>query len=377
MPDLQLDSIEIAQLTPGETSDVLTTRVDAEVEAVTEALDGVVGGAIPDGTYTIGRTVSHPPEPPHFIEIWFYKDYDALKYAGQNPYGEVDAAAPFLSTQGLTIPQVLHVGRLENELPMVGYAPWENHVFFFIGCVALIAIVWFFTRGFRRPKEEVLKRPTRSQAMVESIVDGFDNLCRGVLGEQHGRTYLPFITTMFFLILLMNLMGIVPFMRAPTASIVVTGALAMATFFVYMYTGITKLGPLVFAHHMLGSPQSAVQWVLSPLFLFLELISYLFAKPASLALRLFGNILGKDILMGSFLLMGISLVAAVSPGAANYFGLPLTLPFYFLGILLATIQALVFSLLSMIYILLLLPHDHDHEHDDHGHGHEGHAEAHA
>jgi hypothetical protein len=50
---------------------------------------------------------------------------------------------------------------------------------------------------------------------------------------------------------------------------------------------------------------------------------------------------------------------------------PLTVPFYFLGLLLSAIQALVFALLSMIYIMLVLPHDHDHDHEhDHAEGHD-------
>jgi F-type H+-transporting ATPase subunit a len=80
-----------------------------------------------------------------------------------------------------------------------------------------------------------------------------------------------------------------------------------------------------------------------------------------------GNILGKDILLGSFLFMGIAIVGVIAPGADSYFGLPLSLPFYFLAILLSTIQALIFALLSTIYILLVLPHDHDHHGEEHGH----------
>src|SRR5690606_24744318 len=114
-----------------------------------------------------------------------------------------------------------------------------------------------------------------------------------------------------------------------------------------------------------GSPKDAIGWFLSPLFLVLEMISDFLAKPLSLSLRLMGNILGKDILLGAFLGMGISLVGVISPELSGYFGIPLTIPFYFLGLLLSTIQALVFSLLTMIYITMVLPHDHDHAHADH------------
>jgi F-type H+-transporting ATPase subunit a len=72
-------------------------------------------------------------------------------------------------------------------------------------------------------------------------------------------------------------------------------------------------------------------------------------------LRLFGNITGEDTLIAVFVMLGISILA-FSP-----VGVPLQIPFYFLGLLLSTIQALVFTLLSTIYILLMLPHE-EHEH---------------
>jgi len=103
------------------------------------------------------------------------------------------------------------------------------------------------------------------------------------------------------------------------------------------------------------------------LFLVIEGMSDFLIKPLSLSLRLMGNILGKDILLGSFLLMGISLMAVIAPGADRFVGLPLSLPFYFLAILLSTIQALIFALLTTIYILLVLPHDHDHHEEAHEH----------
>ena len=79
------------------------------------------------------------------------------------------------------------------------------------------------------------------------------------------------------------------------------------------------------------------------------------AKPFSLALRLFGNITGEDTLIAVFVVFGVAILS-FSP-----VGLPLQIPFYFLGLLLSTIQALVFTLLSTIYILLMLPHE-EHAH---------------
>jgi F-type H+-transporting ATPase subunit a len=93
-----------------------------------------------------------------------------------------------------------------------------------------------------------------------------------------------------------------------------------------------------------------------PLMFPLHIIGEL-AKPMSLSLRLFGNITGEDTLIAVFVGMGI----AITPFISDFVGIPLQTPFYFLGILLSAVQALVFTLLSTIYILLMLPHE-EHEH---------------
>lgn len=310
------------------------------------------------------KYVEHPPEPPHFIQVWFLNYKKALKSEGKSEY---EAYGKVGEKQNLV--QTLHVGPLDKKLPLFNYAPWENHVFFGIGAIVLIVLFFVMTASFRRNREEAMRRPGRLQILIEMIVGGFDSFCKGILGEENGRKYMPFIGTMFCLILVLNLMGLIPLMRASTSALIITLSLALTTFLFTQYTAWVKLGPASYIHHLMGQPNSAVQWALSPLLLVLELISDFLAKPLSLALRLMGNILGKDILMGSFLFMGIALVAAVSPGAAGYVGVPLTVPFYFLGLLLSTIQALVFALLSAIYIMMVLPHDHEHGHDD-GHGHE-------
>lgn len=311
-----------------------------------------------------GRHVTHPPEPPHLIQLWFQSDYKELKKEGKNPYGDVEAGS-----DPLTIKQILHVGRLEKPIPLVGYAPWENHLYFGFGCVVLVLLAVVLTAGFRRDRRTAMRRPTRLQVLTEMMIDGFDNFIKGVLGEKNGRFYLPYIGTLFFLVLLLNLMGLVPTLRAPTSSIIITVSLALSTLIVVQLTAWIKLGPLHYLWHLAGSPLTPVQWALSPLFLLLEAMSDFVIKPLSLSLRLMGNILGKDILLGSFLFMGISLAGLLASGSEKYVGLPLGLPFYFLGLLLSTIQALIFALLSSIYILLVLPHDHEHEHDEHHEDH--------
>ena len=85
------------------------------------------------------------------------------------------------------------------------------------------------------------------------------------------------------------------------------------------------------------------------------------AKPVSLSCRLFGNIFGEDMLLVGFASLGIGLMGALHLGWLP-FGLPIQFVFLFLALLTSVVQALVFSMLSTIYFLLMLPHDHDAAH---------------
>jgi len=96
-----------------------------------------------------------------------------------------------------------------------------------------------------------------------------------------------------------------------------------------------------------------------------------FIKPISLSCRLFGNILGEDILLAVFVGLGVTTLSFVhSP-----IGLPLQLPFLVLSGLFGLVQGLVFALLTTVYIVMMLPHDHEHEHHE-AHASEPHAAAH-
>jgi len=329
-------------------------------EAVGQGEHAVVDGAhaamdAHGGSGHGGRPVTHPPELPHFVKMTFDVTHG-------HDYGTVQEA----EDGELSFLQILHVGPLSKPVPFVDHAPWENNLFTGIGAIALVCLTLIATRPFRtRSREDMLRNPTRLQVAMEGLVSATDEFVKGILGEENGRRYLPFVSTLFFLILTLNLMGIVPFMKAPTSSLLITGSLALMTFIYYFYVALTRLGPVELFKHLCGSPTSLIQWFLAPLMLIIECISFFIAKPLSLALRLFGNILGKDILLGVMLGLGLMISGGMLNGIGGFIGLPLTFPFYFLALLLSTIQALVFALLSAIYILMVLPHDHDHDAEGH------------
>lgn len=221
---------------------------------------------------------------------------------------------------------------------------WENA--FFAGLVILCwsVVAWLVAR---RPQWI----PSRPQAFVETIIEGLDSFVASMLGP-HGRAHTPFIGTLFIYIFTMNVIGMVPGLKSPTSNLNTTAGLALCVFAYVQYQGIRLNGLKQYLLHFVGEP-----WFLAPINIPIHLVGEI-AKPASLALRLFGNITGEDVLLFIFVSLGLALGTAVVHGAP--FGAPLHILFYPLVILFSSIQALVFSLLTTVYISMVLPHEAHH-----------------
>jgi F-type H+-transporting ATPase subunit a len=219
-----------------------------------------------------------------------------------------------------------------------------------------VGVVWYVLWLAMRRRAMI---PGRLQSAVEMVVETLSNFFLGILGEKHGRRYLPFLLALFLFILVNNLLGLVPFMKSSTNLFQSNIVLGLCVFFYVQYSGLRYNGPKKYFLHMVGNPEGAVMWLMSPLMLVLEVLGELI-KPVSLSLRLFGNIMGEDILLGVFAMLGIMVTGALlRPVGIEHvwLGIPLHFPFLFLAALTSTIQALIFSLLSCVYILLMLPHD--------------------
>jgi len=223
---------------------------------------------------------------------------------------------------------------------------WEGMIYAFAiaGLVILIAQL-----AARNPK----MIPGRFQNVVEMVVEGVSDFIGGVLGPE-GRTFLPFLGSLFIYIVAMNLSGVVPLGKSPTSSINTTAALAICVFVYVHYTALRRNGPLGYLKHLAGSPKSGIEWAFAPLMFIIHVVGEI-ARPVSLALRLFGNVTGEDVLLFAFCSLGVTTLAALHSPV----GIPFQVPFILLAFLTSFIQALVFTLLSTIYILLWLPH-HDH-----------------
>jgi len=223
---------------------------------------------------------------------------------------------------------------------------WINVIYAFA-----IALFLCIVAGRVYAKRQMIPGPL--QNFVEMLVEGMYNFIYSILGKD-AKQYTPFLGTLFFYILAMNWVGLIPLGHSPSTSLDITVSLAVLVFLYAQWTGMRRLGIVGYLDHLAGEPRNAVTWAMVPLMFPLHIIGEL-AKPLSLSLRLFGNITGEDVLIAVFVGMGISILA-FSP-----VGIPLQFPFYFLGLLLSAVQALVFSLLSTIYILLMLPHHEEHE----------------
>ncbi len=169
--------------------------------------------------------------------------------------------------------------------------------------------------------------PRTGQNLLEIVVGGLENFMVEITGEE-GKAFFPFIATLFLYILVSNLLGLIPGFFSPTANLNTTLSMAVCTFVLTHVIGI-KFHGMKYVKHFLGPV-----WALAPLMLVIELIGH-FARVMSLSVRLFGNIFGKEKILGIlFALAGLYLAP---------------LPILFLGILVSFIQAVVFMLLSIVY----------------------------
>jgi len=169
--------------------------------------------------------------------------------------------------------------------------------------------------------------PTGVQNFLETVVDGLENFIVDIMGPE-GRHYLSLVGTLFLFILVCNLEGLIPGFDSPTANINTTLALALVTFAATHYIGIKRHG-IAYVKHFMGP-----MWALAPLMLPIELISHL-ARVMSLTFRLFGNMVAKHKLL--------LVLALLAPYIAP-------VPILGLGLLVSFVQALVFALLTMLYL---------------------------
>lgn len=182
------------------------------------------------------------------------------------------------------------------------------------------------------------KVPGPVQNIIEMMTGFIEDYMKDLVGLK-GMKYFPLVITLFFFILVSNYIGLIPGFLAPTSNINTTGAWAIVVFISYQCIGIAT-NRLKYLKHFLGPIA-----VLAPIMIVMEIISEL-ARPFSLALRLFANIMGGELI--SRLLFVICAL-----------GVPV-IWMTWESLITAPIQAFVFSLLTMIYLAGAVMADEEH-----------------
>jgi F-type H+-transporting ATPase subunit a len=222
-------------------------------------------------------------------------------------------------------------------------APIPNHivmVYLIVFAVTILAVV---------VKSRLsVENPGKLQIIFEDVVGGLAEMLDVMVGPT-GRNYLTLVGTIGIFILFGNLMGLIPGFMAPTSSISVTLGCAVTVWVYYHAQGIRSQGIVSYLKHFAVPP--GAHWSLAIVWLPIEIISH-FSRVLSLSLRLFGNIFGEELVI----LILFSIVPFLVP-----------LPMMFLGIVTATLQAVIFVMLTMIYLGGAVAAEHG---QDEAHGHE-------
>lgn len=190
----------------------------------------------------------------------------------------------------------------------------------------LIMIIFIIGALLVKNKLEMI--PRGLQNFWEVVISILEDLVVETMGEK-GRPYFPLVATLALFILACNLIGVIPWFQSATNNLNTTLALALTSFVVTHYVGITKHG-FHYVKHFLGP----VPWLI-PLVLPIEIIGHL-SRILSLSFRLFGNIMGEDLAIVILTLLVPYLVP---------------LPMMVLQVFTSFIQALVFIMLTMMYIV--------------------------
>jgi F-type H+-transporting ATPase subunit a len=276
----------------------------------------------------------------------------------QSPAGpDVPYAFPADAIRGNIEPIPPHVlftldGSEPNHTDLVLFQPSITSTILMMWIVMLIAIVLVIaaTRGRR----EV---PGGLQNAVEYVYEALSNFGMS-LGGPKAKGFIPLFASLFVLIILSNWSGLVPpigkipLLRAPTSDINVTLGLAIVSFLTFHVSGVRRLGPggYVGKFFSLREFKNGVAPGLIALFVGLMEFILEFVKPITLAMRLFGNIYGGELALAVITSLTIAIIPVALVGLETFVGF---------------VQALIFSVLTLIFTMLAIEGHHDEHQEAH------------
>ncbi|AQY01236.1 MULTISPECIES: F0F1 ATP synthase subunit A [Microbacterium] len=221
--------------------------------------------------------------------------------------------------------------------------------------LAVVVVVLLLVLGTRRMKIV----PGRFQSVVEMGLDFVrTNIAHDLLGRKDGNRFLPILTTIFFMVLFMNITGIIPFLNiAGTSIAAVPLTLALVSYVTFIYAGIKK-SPLGFFKNALFP--AGVPWPVYVIVTPIEFLSTFIIRPVTLMLRLLMNmVVGHMLLVLCFAATQFFFFTAGGGWAALGVGtLAFGGAFTLFEILVAVLQAYVFTVLTAVYIQLAVAEEH-------------------
>lgn len=284
---------------------------------------------------TIDSTHSVLYSAPHSDVFSFPHLLEKVKNATQidTPFGEVEFHNRW----------IVNIGCVDFDFGLT-----KHLIFVFISAILLVLIMMYVVR--QNTKRKV---PHGFGNLIEVFIIFIrDEIVIPNMGKS-GLRYLPFILTLFFFILTMNLLGLVPYGGLATSNLAVTGGLALIAFVMIQYSAIRAQGIKHYLMHLTGG----IHWTLWPIMIPIEIIG-LFTKPFALCMRLFANMTGGKTVF-------ISIIGLIFL-FASYWLAPIPVLFgvgiYMLEMFVALLQSYIFAMLTSVFMGLGMQVAHQEEH---------------
>jgi F-type H+-transporting ATPase subunit a len=252
---------------------------------------------------------------------------------------------------GIDFPPISHLTRWPDILFEDTPYAVNKTVLIYIAAVVL-TMAFFFAAGRRAQLV-----PRGVQNVAESSLDFVrEGIILQTIGPE-GMRYLPFLTTMFFFIFFANLFEVVPFIQFPgNASFAVPLILAGIVWFIFNIVGIVKQGALGYLKSSLFPPgvPKALYILVTPI----EAVSIFIVRPFSLAIRLFANMLAGHLILATFAILCASLFSLTLLVVILPFSFGLLIALTAFEILVAGLQAFIFTILTGVYVGLSMNPEH-------------------
>jgi len=266
---------------------------------------------------------------------------DAAQHAAEGAHGSdgtVDVVHHLADAHELELPPFGTIHLPELELLGLDVSITKYTIYMWIAAALMLAI---FIPMARRRGGVYSGIWNAFEAMIVYVRD---EIVYSNLGRKEGRAYVPFIATLFFFILFMNLLGLVPYGATATGNLAVTGVLALFAMAAIEISGFVANGPVKYAKSLMPS---GVPLAFAPIMVPIEIVGH-FAKPFALMVRLFANMTAGHVVILSL----IGLIFVLKSWAVVPLSIGFSLFIFLLEILIAFIQAYIFAVLTAVFIQL-------------------------